>query len=119
MRNFAPFARSVLEQPLPKSGNADSEIAHRFWKLDRDLLVACGIEKSAAAGTILSNPTLVSRGTVSGTILAITFLERKMGGEKDTWELIVDKAKGWLQSNGVEMEKEVEADPLKALLSGL
>lgn len=79
----------------------------------------CGIGKSAAAGTMLASASSgqPSRGQVWATILAIAFLERKMTSEKDTWELIVDKAKGWLQGQGVNMEQEAETDPLKALLS--
>ncbi|KAG7007803.1 hypothetical protein G7Y79_00008g024410 [Physcia stellaris] len=92
-----------------------------FWEFNKDLLSVCGIGTSAAAGTMLASASSgqPSRGQVWATVLAITFLERKMTSEKDTWELIVDKAKVWLQSNGVSMEKEAETEPLKALLSEL
>lgn len=41
------------------------------------------------------------------TILAITFLERKMEWEKEAWEMVVEKARGWLLGVGVgEGEKE-------------
>lgn len=90
-----------------------------FWEFKKELLSVCGIGKSAAAGTMLASASSgqPSRGQVWATILAIAFLERKMTSEKDTWELIVDKAKGWLQGQGVNMEQEAETDPLKALLS--
>ena len=34
---------------------------------------------------------------ILATALVITFLERKMPDEEDTWELVVEKARMWLQ----------------------
>ena len=82
-----------------------------FWELEKALLDACGIKESASV-------TGSSR-RVAATILAIIFLERKLAGEKDSWELIVEKAKGWLDSQGVKMEEEVEREPLKSFVSHL
>ncbi|KAL8793716.1 MAG: hypothetical protein Q9195_003657 [Heterodermia aff. obscurata] len=92
-----------------------------FWELEQRLLTACGVAKSAATKAILAGAPSdqSSHAKVWATIIAITFLERKMAGEKDTWELIVDKAQGWLQSDGVEVAQEMETDPLQALLSEL
>ncbi|MCJ1452864.1 hypothetical protein MMC28_003209 [Mycoblastus sanguinarius] len=39
---------------------------------------------------------------VWATILAIAFLEKKLGREKESWEMIVEKARGWLGGQGVE-----------------
>ena len=92
-----------------------------FWELEQKLLNVCGVTRSAATSTILAK-ALSDKGSqmkVWATIIAITFLERKMAGEKETWELVVDKAKGWLHSNGVEVAQEMERNPLKALLSGV
>ena len=90
-----------------------------FWHLEQRLLNVCGVAKSAATSTILANASSAqsSHAKMWATIIAITFLERKMAGEKDAWELIVDKAKGWLQDNGVDAAQEMETNPLKALLS--
>ncbi|KAI4205079.1 MAG: hypothetical protein LQ350_000706 [Teloschistes chrysophthalmus] len=44
------------------------------------------------------------------TALVVKWLEVKMGGEKEVWELVVDKAKMWLGGQGVDvqgMEKEI------------
>ena len=92
-----------------------------FWHFEKRLLNVCGVAKSAARTTILANASSAqsSHAKVWATIIAITFLERKMAGEKDTWELIVDKAQGWLQDNGVDTAQEMETNPLKALLSEL
>lgn len=45
--------------------------------------------------------------------------DHAMAGEKDTWELIVDKAKGLLHSNGVDVAQQTETSSLRALLSEL
>ena len=87
-----------------------------FWELEQALLAVCGVAKSASAGTL---PADASRQRIVATVLAITFLERKMADERDTWELIVDKAKGWLDGLGIKMEDEVVTEPLKDLLAGI
>jgi hypothetical protein len=33
------------------------------------------------------------------TALAVVFFERKLKSEKDAWELVVEKARGWLEGN--------------------
>ena len=91
-----------------------------FWELEQQLLNACGVAKSAATRTILANALdQPSHAKVWATIIAITFLQRKMAGEKETWELVVDKAQNLLQSNGVDVAQMMETNPLKALLSEL
>lgn len=82
-----------------------------FWEFEQALLDACGIKKGALAPD--------SSQRIAGTILAIEFLERKMAGQKDTWELIVEKAQDWLKSKGVKMEEEMEKEPLRGLISNL
>ena len=82
-----------------------------FWEFGQAVLDACGIKMTASATD--------SSTRVAATILAISFLERKMAGEKDTWELIVEKAKGWLDTQGVKLDEEVEKEPLKGLISQL
>ena len=72
-----------------------------FWDLDQALLDACGVGPKAAA---LKGKESQTR--IWATILAISFLERKLASEKDTWELIVDKARGWLKNDGVDVEDE-------------
>lgn len=44
------------------------------------------------------------------------FLERNMVAEKDVWELMVDKAKDFLQQCGANMREEMGKSPLKELL---
>ncbi|KAL2047364.1 hypothetical protein N7G274_001385 [Stereocaulon virgatum] len=42
------------------------------------------------------------------TILAMTHLEKKMGAEKEAWEMCVDKARGWLAGVGVANGKAAQ-----------
>ena len=87
-----------------------------FWELEQALLDVCGIAKGESAGTL---PADALRQRIVATILAFTYLERRMADEEETWELIVDKAKGWLDGLGIKVEEEVEKEPLKGLLAGI
>ena len=44
------------------------------------------------------------------TLVVVCFLEQKMASEEGTWALVVEKARGWLESWGImnleELEKE-------------
>jgi hypothetical protein len=37
------------------------------------------------------------------TMVVVAFLTEKCKDEKDVWELVVEKAKKWLQNSGVEL----------------
>jgi hypothetical protein len=43
---------------------------------------------------------------IFATALVICFLEQKMAGEEDMWELVVEKARTWLESNSTVVEDE-------------
>ena len=66
-----------------------------YWNLDAPLLEAVGLsaQHMAPQGVDLK---------VWAVVLAITFLEGKMAGDKEIWEMLVEKAKGWLK----DMEEE-------------
>jgi hypothetical protein len=68
------------------------------------------IEKIVAAHPELKREDV---GKVVATALAVTYLEKKMASEEETWELIVEKARDWLgeaieESIMEEVWKEVE-----------
>lgn len=42
-----------------------------------------------------------SKTLVETTLLVVVFLEQKMAGEKDVWELVVEKARAWLQNANI------------------
>ena len=72
-----------------------------FWEFDAPLLnvVAVSGQHKVPEGLHLR---------LWATILAITYLEKKMRAEKEAWEMCVDKAKGWLAGDGVEDGKAVD-----------
>ena len=90
-----------------------------FWELDHALLDVCGVAKSTAAGTMQADQSSaepIRKTIVWATILAIFYLERVLATDKEAWELVVDKAKAFLQNSGVHMQTEMELSPLKELL---
>jgi hypothetical protein len=44
---------------------------------------------------------------VFGTALAVHFLTTKLKNDEESWELVVDKAKGWLEMNGCDEGSEI------------
>jgi hypothetical protein len=46
-------------------------------------------------------------GKVLATALAVRFFEKKLGKDRDTWELVVDKARGWLEMQGYDEKSQV------------
>ena len=65
-----------------------------FWEFDAPLLLAVGLPSDQKVPERLHE-------RIWATILAITFLEKKMAHEKDAWEMVVEKAKEWLAGAGV------------------
>ena len=61
-----------------------------YWNLDAPLLEVVGLsaQHKAPQGVDLK---------VWAAVLAVTFLERKMAGDKEAWEMVVEKARGWLE----------------------
>jgi hypothetical protein len=60
-------------------------------------------EKAAANG--------IEDRDVFATAVAVAYLEEKMADEKDSWELVVDKAREWMEEKcqGVEGAEKVIA----------
>ena len=61
-----------------------------YWNLDARLLeaVCLSAQHKAPQGT---------DSKVWPTVLTITFLERRMAGDKEVWVMVVGKAIGWLK----------------------
>ncbi len=64
------------------------------WKFDEALLRVLQLDGVEAAKIV---PRSVREG-VWATVLAICFLERNMGDRKDAWELVAEKARGWIDA---------------------
>lgn len=87
------------------------------WEFDQALLDVCGLANSSKARALLIELSQTSSWkSIWGTILVVVYLECKMMAEKDVWELVVNKAKGFLQLLGVNMQVEMEKSPLKEVL---
>ena len=55
------------------------------------------------AGTAISSNAMFS--TIWMTLVVVTFLTEKCQGEKDVWELVVEKAQKWLQKQDTVLVK--------------
>ena len=60
------------------------------WNMDARLLEVVGFSAQYKAPQDTDS-------TVWATVLAITFLERRMAGDKEVWVMVVKKARGWLK----------------------
>jgi Vault protein inter-alpha-trypsin domain/von Willebrand factor type A domain len=49
------------------------------------------------------------------TMLVVCFLEQRMGSEEGTWELVVEKARGWLASNVLTGLQHLEKEAVETL----
>ncbi|KAF9173487.1 hypothetical protein BGX21_003797 [Mortierella sp. AD011] len=53
---------------------------------------------------------------VVATALAIAYFEKKLAKEKDTWELVTDKAKGWLEGQIGQDQADAALEKAKELI---
>lgn len=47
------------------------------------------------------------------TLIVVSFLEQKMASEEGTWALVVEKARGWLESLGIMNLEELEREAVE------
>lgn len=99
-------SREMVDESWQPQSNSEDEKMHKIILLQKS-------NGSWEWEQILANTLGISLGlekqsAVVATALAIAFLQKKMAHEAETWELIVEKAKGWLgQQDGVDAEKEI------------
>ena len=123
--NVTPNAQALSSFRVQQADPLDQIISlQQFqgcWEWTQALLNACGVFGGSITDTMHADNSTSepSRKTVWATILAVVFLERKMAAEADAWELVVDKAKSFLQQIGVNMQVEMGKSPLKELIEGL
>ncbi|KAJ3503535.1 hypothetical protein NM208_g16496 [Fusarium decemcellulare] len=82
------------------------------WSWNADLERVLGIKAKALSTMAL--PTGVDghaeRNDILATACAVVFFKTKLQSEKDTWEMLVEKAEGWLDEKvGEEAVKELES----------
>lgn len=81
------------------------------WSWEEKLFAILGLEPHEVETILSSGAGLKDdEKVVFATILAVAFLEKKVAREKDAWELVVEKAEGWLAGSiykkGVRDETE-------------
>ena len=74
-----------------------------WWTLDDALLRVLKLSRGEAEKDVPGDVRL----EVWATVLAVRFLEGKLADRKDAWELVVEKARGWLEEQGVSGEVAV------------
>jgi hypothetical protein len=75
------------------------------WKWESRLLTVLGMDEAKLKG-ICKLAGVLDDGKIQATIVAVAFLQTKARAEEEVWEMIVEKAMGWL--NG-----KVDAGQLK------
>ena len=81
-------AEAEKTDPLQKI--IDLQTFDGYWSLDARLLEVVGLSAEHQASHDIDP-------AVWATVLAITFLEGRMPGDREAWVMIVEKARGWLK----------------------
>ncbi|KAG0264020.1 hypothetical protein BGZ95_003679, partial [Linnemannia exigua] len=83
----------------------DLQTFEGFWEWQESLFSWVGVDPTLAAEVIKEHGWDLR---VAATAFAIVFFEKKQPEEKGSWELIVEKAKGWMEEQiGVHMVEVV------------
>lgn len=92
--NLLPNApKPTNQQPTDLLGALISmQTFEGFWEYTDALLNLVGVSKTR-------KPTKVEcqREAILATALAIAFFKKKLAAEEDSWELVIEKASGWLR----------------------
>ncbi|KAL7938425.1 VIT domain-containing protein [Trichoderma chlorosporum] len=84
------------------------------WQWNASLESVLGVSSSTVAEKIqlTGQYTQLQLMNVLATLCAVVFLKKKVASEKDSWELLVQKAEDWLRAQTgadvLELEKDVE-----------
>ncbi|KAK4171677.1 von Willebrand factor type A domain-containing protein [Triangularia setosa] len=71
------------------------------WTGTDDLLILLGLDKQAVAAKVGGSGLMDKGDGVFATVLVLAYLEVHLGGRKDEWEMMADKARDWLEGQGV------------------
>lgn len=75
----------------------DLQTFEGYWDLTEKLCAAVGVTMAQVARAIMDEGF---DKKIAATALAVEFLTTKLADQKESWELIVDKAKDWLEGQG-------------------
>jgi hypothetical protein len=108
----APPAAAAAAVPTPLSPASERSLLHKLiglqtfagaWDWNDELFKIIGKE-------VAFDPTAFALKQIMATALAVAFLESRLAGSKDVWEMVVAKAKVWMVSQGArDTERAVEA----------
>lgn len=73
-----------------------------FWEFDAPLQSVVGVSSQDKL------PEGGHHSNMWATILAVTFLEKKLGTEKEAWEMLAEKVKQWLIRAEIEAGNAVQ-----------
>ncbi|KAF2260056.1 VIT-domain-containing protein [Lojkania enalia] len=97
-----PFGAAISSVPAPNPPRTEDEILddliamqtfEGFWEWTSALFDTIKVTE-AKANQLLQNSGL-DRNVVA-TALVVAYFEKKLAGKKGSWELVVEKARGWL-----------------------
>ena len=94
---------AVNHAPVRSAPTASAQVQHLidlqsfagFWKYEKKLLEACCISGFP------KQPKKVD-SKLWATLIALDFLDLKLSGEKETWEMVAYKAWAWLKAQGFD-----------------
>jgi hypothetical protein len=92
-KKSSPSASAPSKNPL--QALVELQTFEGFWEWTPELCSVLGLDQATVEGKNVSGDK-----KVLATALAVRFFEAKLPNDKDGWEMIVEKAKGWLESVG-------------------
>ncbi|KAF2429445.1 hypothetical protein EJ08DRAFT_698364 [Tothia fuscella] len=76
-----------------------------FWEWSKELCAVLGADMA-----VIQKKLSGADKKVLATALAVRYFEVKLTGERDSWELVVEKAKGWLEMAGFGEDAKIWED---------
>lgn len=85
------------------------------WSWNPTLEAVLGLTWSAASCITLPDAVAAhpAKNDILATVCAIAYFKNKLANDKEAWEMIVDKAEGWLRGQVGEAAAELEATVAK------
>ncbi|KAI9852619.1 MAG: hypothetical protein M1838_000067 [Thelocarpon superellum] len=99
----APTSRSLFTSDSAPVSQTEEDRLHMlialqtfegWWALEDALLSTLGLAREQVRSGFDGKTT---SDRVVATVLAVAFMQTKVSGEKETWDLVADKAMGWLE----------------------
>lgn len=108
-------APAPVEAAKPQASKVDSNALEKLtalqrfdgsWRWTGDLQNITGVQRRSVA---TAAPKLDKSDDALATALAVAYLREKLADDEEVWELMVDKAVGWLTAQGYDAEEAIAA----------